>query len=108
VLYLEQSESRAAIVERLNCLLWYPTLYEGFDYSPNVIYTGAAPNQNSLSLCQYLTGHYGSRFYFIGSDYVYPRQSNRIMRELVKRRAAKSLASATSDYALRDGISCRS
>ncbi len=71
------SSSRKAvlpIVERLNCLLWYPTLYEGFEYSPNVIYTGAAPNQNSLSLCQYLTGHYGSRFYFIGSDYVYPRE----------------------------------
>jgi branched-chain amino acid transport system substrate-binding protein len=80
------SSSRKAvlpIVERLNCLLWYPTLYEGFEYSPNVIYTGAAPNQNSVSLCQYLTGHYGSRFYFIGSDYVYPRESNRVMRELV-------------------------
>jgi branched-chain amino acid transport system substrate-binding protein len=86
------SSSRKAvlpIVERLNCLLWYPTLYEGFEYSPNVIYTGAAPNQNSLSLCQYLTGHYGSRFYFIGSDYVYPRESNRIMRELVDRRGGQ-------------------
>ena len=86
------SSSRKAvlpIVERLNCLLLYPTLYEGFEYSPNVIYTGAAPNQNSLSLCQYLTGHYGSRFYFIGSDYVYPRESNRIMRELVNRRGGQ-------------------
>jgi branched-chain amino acid transport system substrate-binding protein len=86
------SSSRKAvlpIVERLNCLLWYPTLYEGFEYSPNVIYTGAAPNQNSLSLCRYLTGHYGSRFYFVGSDYVYPRESNRIMRELVDRRGGK-------------------
>jgi ABC-type branched-subunit amino acid transport system substrate-binding protein len=86
------SSSRKAvlpIVERLNCLLWYPTLYEGFEYSPNVIYTGAAPNQNSLSLCEYLTGHYGSRFYFIGSDYVYPRESNRIMRELVNRRGGQ-------------------
>ena len=36
------------VVERLNGLLWYPTLYEGFEYSPNVIYTGASPNQNSL------------------------------------------------------------
>src|SRR4051794_17311084 len=45
-----RSSSRKAvlpIVERLNGLLWYPTLYEGFEYSPNVIYTGAAPNQNS-------------------------------------------------------------
>jgi len=45
------SSSRKAVlpvVERLNGLLWYPTLYEGFEASPNVIYTGAAPNQNSL------------------------------------------------------------
>ena len=35
-------------IERRNGLLWYPSLYEGFEYSPNVIYTGAAPNQNSF------------------------------------------------------------
>lgn len=81
------SSSRKAvlpIVERLNGLLWYPTLYEGFEYSPNIIYTGAAPNQNSVSLFHYLASHYGSRFYFVGSDYVYPRESNRIMRQLVE------------------------
>jgi branched-chain amino acid transport system substrate-binding protein len=73
------------VVERLNGLLWYPTLYEGFEYSPNIIYTGAAPNQNSLALFDYLSRHFGTRFYFVGSDYVYPRQSNRIMRDLVLR-----------------------
>ena len=81
------SSSRKAvlpIVERLNGLLWYPTLYEGFEFSPNIIYTGAAPNQNSLSLFHYLAANYGSRFYFVGSDYVYPRESNRIMRQLVE------------------------
>jgi ABC-type branched-subunit amino acid transport system substrate-binding protein len=81
------SSSRKAvlpIIERLNGLLWYPTLYEGFEFSPNVIYTGAAPNQNSLALCEYLIAHCGSRFYFVGSDYVYPRESNRIMRELLR------------------------
>ncbi len=80
------SSSRKAvlpIVERLNGLLWYPTLYEGFEYSPNIIYTGAAPNQNSLTLFSYLAANYGKRFYFVGSDYVYPRESNRIMRGLV-------------------------
>jgi branched-chain amino acid transport system substrate-binding protein len=80
------SSSRKAvlpIVERMNGLLWYPTLYEGFEYSPNIIYTGAAPNQNSLALFSYLANTYGKRFYFAGSDYVYPRESNRIMRELV-------------------------
>ena len=81
------SSSRKAVlpvVERLNGLLWYPTLYEGFEYSPNVIYAGAAPNQNSVDLCRYVMEHYGNRFYFVGSDYVYPRESNRIMRELIR------------------------
>lgn len=72
------------VVERLNGLLWYPTLYEGFEYSPNIIYTGAGPNQNSVELCRYLMEHYGKRFYFIGSDYVYPRMSNKIMSEFVR------------------------
>ncbi|MGJ3263855.1 MAG: transporter substrate-binding domain-containing protein [Salinarimonas sp.] len=81
------SSSRRAVlpvVERLNGLLWYPTLYEGFEFSPNVIYTGAAPNQNSVELCRLLMEMYGRRFFFIGSDYVYPRESNRIMGELVR------------------------
>lgn len=81
------SSSRRAVlpvVERLNGLLWYPTLYEGFEFSPNIIYTGAAPNQNSLSLCQYLMEVYGPRFYFVGSDYIYPRESNRVMGELLR------------------------
>jgi branched-chain amino acid transport system substrate-binding protein len=83
------SSSRKAVlpvVERLNGLLWYPTLYEGFEFSPNVIYTGAAPNQNSVTLCSYLAETYGSRFYFVGSDYVYPRESNRVMRDLLRGR----------------------
>ena len=83
------SSSRKAVlpvVERLNGLLWYPTLYEGFEFSSNVIYTGAAPNQNSVALSSYLSRTYGPRFYFIGSDYVYPRESNRVMRDLLRRR----------------------
>ena len=79
------STSRKAVlplVERWNGLLWYPTLYEGFEYSPNIIYTGAAPNQNSLRLAEYLMERFGNRFYFVGSDYVCPRESNRIMREV--------------------------
>jgi ABC-type branched-subunit amino acid transport system substrate-binding protein len=83
------SSSRKAVlpvVERLNGLLWYPTLYEGFEFSSNVIYTGASPNQNSVALSSYLSRTYGPRFYFVGSDYVYPRESNRVMRDLLRRR----------------------
>lgn len=81
------SSSRKAVlpvVERLNGLLWYPTLYEGFEFSPNVIYTGATPNQNSVELCRVLMELYGPRIFFVGSDYIYPRESNRIMRELIR------------------------
>jgi ABC-type branched-subunit amino acid transport system substrate-binding protein len=83
------SSSRKAVLpvfERRNGLLWYPTLYEGFEYSPNIIYTGAAPNQNSVELVDFLLANYGPRFYMIGSDYIYPRESNRIMRELLRQR----------------------
>jgi branched-chain amino acid transport system substrate-binding protein len=81
------SSSRKAVlpvVERLNGLLWYPTLYEGFEYSPNIIYTGAAPNQNSVALSQYLLNEFGNRFFLIGSDYIYPRETNRVIGELVR------------------------
>jgi ABC-type branched-subunit amino acid transport system substrate-binding protein len=74
------------VIERRNALLFYPTTYEGFEYSPNVIYGGAAPNQSSVQLARYLTEAFGRRFAFVGSDYVYPRECNRAMRELVEDR----------------------
>lgn len=80
------SSSRKAVipvVERRNALLFYATLYEGFEYSNNVIYSGAAPNQNSVQLADYMTSVYGPRVYMIGSDYIYPHESNRVMSELV-------------------------
>lgn len=72
------------VVERRNVLFFYPTLYEGFEYSPNVIYGGACPNQNSVPLASYLLENFGNRFYFIGSDYIYPRESNRVMRNILR------------------------
>ena len=72
------------VIERRNALFFYPTLYEGFEYSPNVLYGGATPNQNSVPLAVYLMGNYGKRIYFVGSDYIYPRESNRVMREVVR------------------------
>lgn len=72
------------VVERRNALFFYPTLYEGFEYSPNVIYGGACPNQNSVPLANYLMGAFGKRFFFIGSDYIYPHESNRVMRNVLR------------------------
>lgn len=51
-----------------------PDPYEGFEYSPNIVYGGPAPNQNSAPLA-YLIRHYGERVVFIGSDYIYPRKA---------------------------------
>lgn len=83
------SSSRKAVIpviEKWNKLLFYPTLYEGFEFSGNVIYTGAAPNQNSVQLAEFMTTNFGARVYLIGSDYIYPYESNRIMGELVQQR----------------------
>ena len=70
------------VVESRRKLLFYPTLYEGFEYSPFVYYTGAAPNQNSLQLARHALKHFGGRVLFVGVPYVYPVESNRIMRDL--------------------------
>lgn len=82
------------LVERRNALLFYSAIYEGFEYSPNVIYTGAAPNQSSVQLARYLINHHGKRFCFIGSDYVFSRESNRVMRELVEDMGGSVLSEA--------------
>lgn len=71
------------VVEKWNRLLFYPTLYEGFEFSSHVIYTGAAPNQNSVMLADYMTRHFGPRVYMVGSDYIYPYESNRLMSDFV-------------------------
>ena len=82
------SSSRKAVLpvmEAKGALLFYPTLYEGFEYSRNCIYTGAAPNQNSVQLVNFLTSNYGNRVFLVGSNYVYPYESNRTIAELFLR-----------------------
>lgn len=82
-----RSSSRKAVlpvIERHDALLWYCSFYEGFEYSPNVIYTGAVPNQNSVQLAAYLLQHRGKRLFLVGADYIYPRESNRVMRDVVE------------------------
>jgi len=74
------------VVERYNRILFYATLYEGFEFSNNLIYTGAAPNQNSVQLADFMMSFFGGRVYLVGSDYIYPYESNRIMSDLVTQR----------------------
>lgn len=70
------------VVEARGALMFYPTLYEGFEYSRHCVYTGAAPNQNSVQLVNYLTKAHGKRVFLVGSNYVYPYESNRIIADL--------------------------
>lgn len=79
------------VVEGHRGLLFYPTLYEGFEYSRNCIYTGAAPNQNSIQLARFLLSTYGNRFLLVGSNYVYPYESNRLMADFVMQDKGKVL-----------------
>jgi len=77
------SASRKAmlpVVERYNGLLWYPVQYEGLEASPNIFYTGAAPNQQIVPAVEYLLGEGKKRFYLLGSDYVFPRTANLIIK----------------------------
>lgn len=76
------------VVEARGSLLFYPTLYEGFEYTPSCIYSGAAPNQNAGMLADYLTEMHGARYFFVGSNYVFPYECNRIMRDLLSNRGA--------------------
>jgi len=68
------------VVEELNGLLFYPVQYEGEESSGNVFYTGAAPNQQAIPAVDYLINEVGiERFALVGTDYVYPRTTNRIL-----------------------------
>ncbi|MCA9473439.1 MAG: urea ABC transporter substrate-binding protein [Nitrospirales bacterium] len=71
------------VVERFNHLLFYPVQYEGLEQSPNIIYTGAAPNQQIIPAVKWAFDHLGDRFYLVGSDYVFPRTANAMIRDQV-------------------------
>jgi urea transport system substrate-binding protein len=70
------------IFEQLNGLLFYPVQYEGEESSRNIFYTGAAPNQQAIPAVRYLMSKEGGevrRWVLLGTDYVYPRTTNRIL-----------------------------
>ena len=73
------------VVEELNGLLFYPVQYEGEESSYNVFYTGAAPNQQAIPAVDYLINDLGvERFVLAGTDYVYPRTTNKILESYLK------------------------
>jgi len=82
------------VFEETNALLFYPVQYEGEELSKNVFYTGAAPNQQAIPAVEYLMSKDGGaakRFVLLGTDYVYPRTTNKILRAFLN---AKGVADA--------------
>ena len=80
------------VVEELNGLLFYPVQYEGEELSRNVFYTGAAPNQQAIPAVEYLMSAEGGsakRFVLLGTDYVYPRTTNKILRAFLHSKGVK-------------------
>lgn len=76
------SSSRKAvkqIFEDYNNLLWYPVQYEGMEASKNIVYMGAAPNQQIVPAIEYLIEKGYKKFFLLGSDYVFPRTANMII-----------------------------
>ena len=70
------------VIEELNGLLFYPVQYEGEESSKNVFYTGAAPNQQAIPAVDYFMNDLGvERWVLAGTDYVYPRTTNKILEE---------------------------
>ncbi len=79
------------VFEELNGLLFYPVQYEGEESSRNVFYTGAAPNQQAIPAVDYLMNEVGvKRWVLAGTDYVYPRTTNKILEAYLKSRGVKS------------------
>ncbi|MGV2830500.1 ABC transporter substrate-binding protein [Myxosarcina sp. GI1(2024)] len=77
------SASRKSVLpvfEEKDSILYYPVYYEGNECSSNVFYTGAAPNQQITDSIPYSYENFGPRGFFIGSDYIYPKESNRIAK----------------------------
>ncbi len=92
------SASRKAVLpvfEEKKHMLWYPVQYEGQECSNNIFYTGAAPNQQIEPSVDWLLENKGKEFFLVGSDYVFPRTANTIIKEQLK---AKGGTTVGEDY----------
>lgn len=87
------SASRKAVLpvfEQYNGMLYYPTFYEGLEQSPNVIYTGQEATQQIIAGIDWVVKEKGAKsFYLLGSDYIWPRTSNKIARKHIEKLGLK-------------------
>ena len=72
------------VFEQNNGLLFYPVQYEGEELSKNIFYTAEAVNQQAIPAVDYMLGEGKKKFYLLGSDYVYPRTTNKILKQYLK------------------------
>ena len=89
------SSSRKDVIplfEKHDAMLWYPSHYEGYETSTQVIYTGAVPNQHVIPLVEYLTGQGRKRIFCVGSNYIWAWENNRILRDELLRYGGSVLA----------------
>jgi urea transport system substrate-binding protein len=89
------SSSRKAmkpVFEQYKGLLWYPVQYEGLESSPNIFYTGATTNQQIIPSVDYLLENKGKTFFLLGSDYVFPRTANKIIKAQLKAKKGTTVA----------------
>jgi urea transport system substrate-binding protein len=77
-------QSVLPVFEEHNNILMYPTLYEAQECSKNVFYTGAVPNQQLDDFVPWILKNIGSKFYLIGANYIYPKETNREVKALLK------------------------
>ena len=94
------SSSRKAvkpIVEEYGSLLWYPVQYEGMESSSNIVYTGAAPNQQIVPAIDYLLEQGYKKFFLLGSDYVFPRTANMIINAQLEAKGAETVGEEYAD-----------
>ncbi|WP_133468939.1 urea ABC transporter substrate-binding protein [Paraglaciecola marina] len=83
-------KSALPVLEELNGLMFYPVQYEGEESSKNVFYTGAAPNQQAIPAVDYLMNDIGAtRWVLAGTDYVYPRTTNKILEAYLLAKGVK-------------------
>ncbi|MEC4724393.1 urea ABC transporter substrate-binding protein [Shewanella sp. D64] len=79
------------VIERHHHLMFYPLQYEGLEQSPNIIYTGATPNQQIIPSIHWALENIGVRVYLVGSDYIFPRAANMIIKDQLKSRGITPL-----------------
>ena len=79
------------VFEKYNGLLFYPVQYEGEELSKNIFYTAEAVNQQAVPAVDYMLADGKKKFYLVGSDYVYPRTTNKILKKYLK---SKGIADA--------------